>query len=116
MRLMVSDFENHCWKDVVSSDMLDLYKPYERDTFVGPAPALIAIDLYGLAYQGGALPIAEVSKTYPSSCGEYAWAAIPPTKRLFASARAAGLPIFYSTGETRPDQRVARSSQQIVAG
>jgi maleamate amidohydrolase len=105
MRLMVSDFENHCWKDVVSSDVLDLYKPYERHTFVGPAPALIAIDLYELAYQGGALPIAEVSKTYPSSCGEYAWAAIPPTKRLFASARAAGLPIFYSTGETRPDAK-----------
>jgi maleamate amidohydrolase len=100
---MVSNFENHCWQDVVSADVLELYKPYERDTYVGPAPALIAIDLYELAYQGGALPIKEVSKTYPSSCGEYAWEAIPPTKRLFAAARAAGLPIFYTTGETRPD-------------
>jgi maleamate amidohydrolase len=102
---MASDFENHCWRDVVSPDVLELYKPYERDTCVGPAPALIAIDLYRLAYQGGALPIKEVSKTYPSSCGEYAWAAIPPTKRIFAGARAAGLPIFYTTGETRPDAK-----------
>src|SRR5439155_4701429 len=31
----------------------------------------------------------------------YAWAAIAPTKRLFAAARAAGLPVFYSTGDTR---------------
>ncbi len=108
---MPSDFENHCWKDAVSPDILELYKHYERDTFVGPAPALIAIDLYELAYQGGALPVKEVSKTYPSSCGEYAWAAIPPTKRLFAAARAAGLPIFYSTNETRPDA----NSRAIVA-
>ena len=103
MKTMGSDFENHCWRDVVSSDVLELYRHYERDTYVGPAAALIAIDLYELAYQGGALPIKEVSKAYPSSCGEYAWAAIPPTMRLFAAARAAGLPIFYSTAETRPD-------------
>ncbi len=102
---MASDFENHCWQGVVSPDVLELYKHYERETFVGPAAALIAIDLYELAYQGGALPVMEVAKTYPSSCGEYAWAAIPPTQRLFAAARAAGLPIFYSTGETRPDTR-----------
>lgn len=102
---MATDFENHCWRDVVPPDVLELYKHYERDTFVGPAPALIAIDLYELAYQGGPLPVHEVSKTYPSSCGEHAWAAIPPTQRLFAAAREAGLPIFYSTGETRPDAR-----------
>ena len=30
-------------------------------------------------------------------------AAIEPTRRLFAAARAAGLPIFYSTMDTRPD-------------
>jgi maleamate amidohydrolase len=108
---MPSDFEDHCWKDVVSAGVLQLYKHYERDTFVGPAPALIAIDLYQLAYQGGALPIDVVSKTYPSSCGEHAWAAIPPTKRLFAAARRAGLPIFYSTGEMRADAK----SRAIVA-
>jgi maleamate amidohydrolase len=102
---MTSDFEDHCWKDVVSADVLELYKPYERDTFVGPAAAVIAIDLYELAYQGGPLPVSEVAKTYPSSCGEYAWAAIEPTRRVFRAARAAGLPIFYSTAETRPDAK-----------
>jgi maleamate amidohydrolase len=48
-------------------------------------------------------PHAWIAKTYPSSCGEYAFAAIAPTQRLFAAAWRAGLPIFYSTGETRPD-------------
>src|SRR5207244_5479385 len=44
-------------------------------------------------------------KAYPNSCGEYAWAAIAPTKRLLAAARAAGLPVFYSTGDTRAESR-----------
>jgi maleamate amidohydrolase len=100
---MVSEFENHCWQDVMSKDILDIYSHYERKTFVGPAPALIAIDLYELAYQGGAAPVAELHRIHPSSCGEYAHAAIEPTRRLFAAARAAGLPVFYSTMDTRAD-------------
>jgi nicotinamidase-related amidase len=100
---MASDFEDHCWKDIVPPDVLGIYSHYERNTFVGPAPALIAIDLYELSYQGGARPVAEVAKTYPSSCGENAFAAIEPTRRLFAAARAAGLPVFYSTMDTRGD-------------
>jgi maleamate amidohydrolase len=100
---MGGDFEDHCWRDVMSADILDLYSHYERRTLVGPAPALIAIDLYELAYQGGARPVAELHRAYPSSCGEYAHAAIEPTTRLFAAARAAGLPVFYSTMDTRTD-------------
>src|SRR5215831_4871743 len=79
---MASDFEDHCWKDIVPPDVLDIYTHYARETFVGPAPALIAIDLYELSYQGGAKPVAEVARTFPSSCGEHAHAAIEPTKRL----------------------------------
>lgn len=100
---MAGDFEDHCWRDIMPADILDLYSHYERKTFVGPAPALIAIDLYELAYEGGARPVAELHRTYPSSCGEYAHAAIAPTQRLFAAARAAGLPVFYSTMDTRAD-------------
>ena len=100
---MIHPFEDHCWRDVVAPETLELYAHYRRKTYVGNAPALVAIDLYELAYQGGDAPVAEVAKTYPSSCGAFAHAAIPPTQRLFASARRAGLPVFYSTSETRPD-------------
>ena len=99
----MDDFENHCWKDIVPADVLDIYTHYARKTFVGPAPALLAIDLYELAYQGGPKPVAELHRTYPSSCGENAHAAIEPTKRLFAAARAAAIPVFYTTQDTRPD-------------
>jgi maleamate amidohydrolase len=114
---MGNDFENHCWKDVVSPEVLDIYSHYARRTFVGPSPALLAIDLYELSYQGGARPVAELHKTYPSSCGEHAHAAIEPTKRLFAAARAAGISIFYTTQDTRPDSlpsRVTATKRQRV--
>jgi nicotinamidase-related amidase len=102
---MVAAFEDHCWKDIVPADIIDLYSHYVRPVFVGPAPALLAIDLYELAYEGGAKPVAELHHTYPSSCGEYAHAAIEPTKRLFAAARRAGVPCFYSTQDTRTDSK-----------
>jgi nicotinamidase-related amidase len=105
--IVSQDFEDHCWKDIVTPDILDIYSHYHRKTFVGPAPALLAIDLYELAYRGGNKPVPELVKTYPSACGEYAYNAIEPTKRLFAAARAAGLPIFYSTGDTRSESRPA---------
>ncbi len=100
---MSNDFEDHCWKDVISPEVLEIYAHYQRKTFVGPAPALIAIDLYESAYQGGNKPMAELAKTHPGSCGANAFAAIEPTKRLFAAARRAGIPIFYSTTDTRVD-------------
>jgi nicotinamidase-related amidase len=109
---MVHPFEDHCWQDVVSPDVLDLYTPYQRQLYIGKRPALLGIDLYELAYQGGPKPVQELAKTYPSSCGEYAWAAIEPTKKLFAAARRAGVPVFYSTRETREDAQAIRSTNR----
>jgi maleamate amidohydrolase len=98
---MSDDFEDHCWKDVISREDLEIYSCYQRKTFVGPEPALLAIDLYEAVYRGGAHPPHQLAKTHPVACGHYAYDAIEPTKRLFAAARAVGLPIFYSTGDTR---------------
>ena len=106
---MVSDFENHCWQDVVSDSALKIYSHYERKTYVGSKPALLAIDLYNLAYQGGAKPVEEIIDTYPSSCGENAWNAIAPTERLFKAARAAGIPIIYSTTENRVEANITHA-------
>jgi nicotinamidase-related amidase len=61
--------------------------------------------------------VAQLHKTYASTCGENAYAAIEPTKRLFAAARAAGIPIFYTTQDTRPDSlpsRVTATKRQRV--
>ncbi len=107
--MAVYGFEDHCWQDVVSAEDLELYKHYERELFIGRRPALLAIDLYNMAYQGGPRPVHEVAKEFPSGCGEYAWNAIEPTRQLFAMARARGFPVFYTTGESRPEARPNRT-------
>jgi nicotinamidase-related amidase len=94
---MKRDFEDHCWKDIVNEEILEIYGAYKRETYVGSRPAVLAIDLYNKAYKGGNRPVIEVNREFPGSCGENAWRAIEPTKRLFAAARAAGVPVVYST-------------------
>ncbi len=102
---MSDDFEDHCWKDIVPPDMLEIYACYHRKIFVGPRPALLAIDLYEVVYRGGAAPRRPSSpRAIPIPAANTPMRAIEPTKRLFAAARAAGLPIFYSTGDARADK------------
>src|SRR5438067_13223230 len=103
----IENFNDHCWKDVIPEADLKLYTNWRRDTFVGPRPALLAIDLYDLVYRGGPHSPYELNDRYPNTCGIYAHRAIAPTKTLFAAARAANLPIFYCTQETRPNNRPA---------
>lgn len=94
---MACDFEDHCWKDIVDSDTLAIYAPYRRDLRIGRNPAVLAIDLYNKAYQGGSRPVCEVDRLFPGSCGEHAWTALDPTRQLFAAARAAAIPVIYTT-------------------
>jgi maleamate amidohydrolase len=91
------DFEDHCWKDVIGEDVLEIYASYKREVYVGRNPAVLAIDLYKKAYLGGNKPVSEVNKLFDGSCGENAWAAMKPTQALFAAARRAGIPIVYSS-------------------
>jgi maleamate amidohydrolase len=98
-------FNDHCWKDVVPESDLKLYAGWRRETFVGPRPALLAIDLYDLVYRGGPLPPPEINDAYPNTCGLFAHRAIAPTKKLLAAARRARVPIFFCTQETRPNNR-----------
>ena len=101
----IEKFNDHCWNDVIPQADLELYSGWRRETFVGPRPALLAIDLYDLVYRGGRRPPIEINDQYPNTCGIFAHRAIAPTKRLFAAARRAGIPIFYCTQETRPNNR-----------
>src|SRR5437773_12038930 len=51
--MAIANFEDHCWKDIVTPEILETYKPYHRETYIGQRPALLAIDLYNLVYEGG---------------------------------------------------------------
>ncbi|MSQ50650.1 MAG: isochorismatase family protein [Betaproteobacteria bacterium] len=96
---MARDFEDHCWKDVIDANTLDIYQRYQRVIRIGERPALLVVDLYNLVYQGGARPVHELYREHGSTCGEYAWAAIEPTRILLKAARAAGIPVIYSTDD-----------------
>jgi maleamate amidohydrolase len=102
---MIDAFEDHCWQDVIPPEIYPVYSSYKRKIGIVGRAALVAIDLYELAYQGGPNSVLEVTKTYQSSCAEFAWAAIEPTRELFTAARTAKLPVFYSTAETRSDSK-----------
>jgi maleamate amidohydrolase len=116
----IESFEDHCWKDVIPEADIKLYAGWRRETFVGPRPALLAIDLYDLVYRGGPHSPYELNERYPNTCGIFAHQAIAPTKRLFAAARAAGIPIFYCTQDTRPNNRppgaVSTRRQRAITG
>lgn len=94
---MARAFEDHCWQDVIDDDLREIYSSYERDIFVGENPAVLAIDLYNNAYRGGDKPVVEANRECAGSCGENAWAAMEPTKKVLAAARAAGVPVIYTT-------------------
>jgi nicotinamidase-related amidase len=117
---MDDPFEDHCWKDVVSPEALEVYAHYKRNTFVGKRPALLAIDLYNLVFYGGAKPVHEVARQHPSSCGIHAWNAIKPIQELFAICRSLDMPVVYTTTETRrevkPNSVYATNRQRLEFG
>ncbi|HWO40647.1 MAG TPA: isochorismatase family protein [Candidatus Eisenbacteria bacterium] len=110
-------FEDHCWKDIVTPEILQTYTPYHRETYIGQRPALLAIDLYNLVYEGGPKYPHELVNDHKSSCGIYAYNAIKPTQALFELCRSLRIPIFYTTTETRkevnPDAVYATNRQRV---
>jgi maleamate amidohydrolase len=91
----------------------------------GARPAVLIVDV-AYAFTGDRdLPILESLETWRSSCGHAAWAAIPPTQKLLAAARANRIPVFFSTGvDGRPDgfgrggraTKNRRSTENLPAG
>jgi len=106
---MPRDFEDHCWKDIIDDEILEIYEPYRREVRVGRNPAVLAIDLYNKAYQGGPGPVREVNRRHPGACGEHAWSALEPTRQLFAAARKAGIPVILV--DRNVDQKAAAAGR-----
>jgi maleamate amidohydrolase len=116
---MTDTFEDYCWKDIVDDEILEIYGAYRRDLFVGPKPAVLAIDLYKKASLGGNRPVREVNREFSGSCGENAWRAMEPTQKLFAAARRAGVPVIYTTrhadthGVHSTNRRMGRETENL---
>ena len=89
------------WSDLLDDETAALLARRPQRPGIGTTPALIAIDLYDLVYDGGPRPVSELMDDYPSSCGEYAWRALPGTIELFKAVRESGIPIIHVTYDTR---------------
>ncbi|MCW2835041.1 MAG: isochorismatase hydrolase [Nocardioides sp.] len=113
--LILDPFEDHCWQDVVDDELLEIYRSYHRPLHVGPRPAVLLVDLYELAYQGGARPVRDVIREHPSSAGIHAHRAIEPTQRLLAMARERQFPVFYSTSAPDPAGATLRQDSSYRA-
>ncbi len=113
---MTAAATGHCWDDVITDDIRDVYGIFfpREVKGIGPRPALIAIDLYNKVYAGGPGPVVEINRKHRGACGDHAWNAIPPTQKLFAAARAAGLPVIYTTGNA--NERVTATNRRRAAG
>lgn len=69
----------------------------------GLRPALLVVDANYNFVGDRAEPILDSIRRWPNSCGEEGWRALEVIRRLLDAARGKGLPVFYTTGERRPD-------------
>jgi maleamate amidohydrolase len=85
----------------------------------GERPALLVVDVNYDFVGYPRRPIVESVRTWRNSCGEYGWAAVGHITRLLAGARAAGIPIVYTTaardqgGDTRRG-KCSRSGERVT--
>jgi nicotinamidase-related amidase len=92
------DVEPHCWDDIADDAMRTIYQAYARPLGIGARPAVLAIDLYKMAFAGKPVPPEQQQDEYPSSCGIYAHNAIGPITELFRTARGLDVPVVHVTG------------------
>lgn len=93
----------HLWSRVVDAPTRALLATRAVPEFAGKRPAIVAVDLYDLVYDGGPRPVLELMAQHPASCGEHAWRALTPTMRLYATAREHRVPLVHVTYDARPE-------------
>lgn len=69
-----------------------------RTKGVGERPCLLLLDLYRGAFGDRPEPLLDAVRTWPGSCGEAGWTALPSIRRLLDAARAVGVPVIHATG------------------
>jgi len=81
----------------------------------GERPALLCVDLYRWVFGDRRQPLLEAMKTWPGSCGEAAWDAIPHVQRLLGAARAAQIPVVHATKMSPYTSGIAAWSEKPAA-
>lgn len=72
---------------------------YGSDGTVGQRPVLVVIDMNHDFVGDRPEPILESVRRFPNSCGEEAWEAMACLAPVLGAARAAGVPVVYTTND-----------------
>ncbi|SOC49508.1 Nicotinamidase-related amidase [Blastococcus aggregatus] len=105
-------FEDHCWRDVIPAETLEVYRSYQRETGIVGLPAVLAVDLFSGVFPEGPMTLADAVARNPRSCGPYAWAARTPIATLLNSARGRGLPVLFSSQNPETSRATNRPPSQ----
>jgi maleamate amidohydrolase len=88
------DFEDYCWRDVISDEDRHIYSAYVRERSVGPRPALLAV-------HPGAAPAGQ------------GWQ--DSALRLLTEARTRGMPVLHSVPPQVEPELEVRAGEPVVA-
>lgn len=86
------------WDDYLTDHDRDVFRAAGYGARATPSgrPAVIVVDVTYAFCGTEPEPILESIETWPDSCGENAWQAIPHIEELLSAARSAGVPIFFT--------------------
>jgi len=102
----------HVWDDVIGDLERTLAGDYQPRWPAGCRPALLLVDLSHKVFGDRREPLLQARERFPSTCGEAAWDALEPLGTLLATARGAGVPVVFSTGEDREEARVGTATRR----
>lgn len=85
------------WSDLITADELEIYDKagFGRKGGCGQKPALLIIDVQYRTVGTRRLPIRESMKEYPTSCGNFGWAAVDAIQPLLKLFRENAWPVIY---------------------
>jgi nicotinamidase-related amidase len=76
---------------------------YQQRAGYGKRPAFVIVDVNHNFTGERSQPILEMITKWHNACGEDGWIAVAHIKRLAEACRSKRVPVFYTTGERRPD-------------
>ncbi|MCQ9617705.1 isochorismatase family protein [Paenalcaligenes niemegkensis] len=89
--------QKRIWDDLITQREKDLYQKtgFGKKSGLGERCALLVIDAQRRTIGSKSQPIEEAIQEFPTSCGEYAWNALPQIKALVDFFHEKNWPIFY---------------------
>lgn len=92
------------WEELFSEEEREVYQTYqtalrERPQPEGQRPALLVVDVTVAFCGRPGQTLLESVAEWPTACGPVAWEAMPHIQQLLAAARAAELPVVYTTAQ-----------------